>query len=85
MTRRVLWLGIGALAGSGATVWARRRLDRLARQVRAGEMGGEVGALVDHGARAAAGHVRRSVDAGRRAARQRAHELRLLDGPGPGR
>jgi len=83
MTRRVRWLALGALAGSGATVWAGRRLDRLARRVRSGDVGGEVGALVDHGARAAAGHVRRSVEAGRHAAQRRAYELRLLDGPRP--
>jgi hypothetical protein len=70
-----MWLGVGAVAGSGATVWARRRVERLARRVQPGQLAGEVVSLVDHSARSTAGHVRRSIDTGRSAARRRAREL----------
>jgi len=70
-----MWLGVGAVAGSGATVWARRRVERLAQRVQSGEIAGDVVTLVDHGARSTAGHVRRSIDTGRTAARRRARDL----------
>ena len=80
MTRRLVWLGVGAVAGSGATVWARRRVERLAQRVQSGQIAGDVVSLVDQGARSTAGHVRRSIDTGRSAARQRQSELqRQLD------
>ncbi|HXQ60004.1 MAG TPA: hypothetical protein VN799_07885 [Acidimicrobiales bacterium] len=75
MTRRLMWVGVGAVAGSGATVWARRRVERLAQRVQSGQIAGEVVTLVDHGARSTAGHVRRSIDTGRTAARRRRREL----------
>jgi hypothetical protein len=76
MTRRLMWLSVGAAAGSGATVWVRRRLDRLARRMQEpGQLGGELVTLVDQGARSTAGHVRRSIDTGRSAARRRSREL----------
>jgi hypothetical protein len=40
-----------------------------------GQIAGEVVTLVDHGARSTAGHVRQSLDTGRRAARHRALQL----------
>jgi hypothetical protein len=64
-------MGIGA----AATVWVRRRVDRLARQVRPGQLAGGLATVVDHSARSTAGRVRQSVDSGRRAARRRAVEL----------
>jgi hypothetical protein len=71
-----MWLGVGAVAGSGATVWARRRLERLAAKMQQpGQLGGELVTLVDHGARSTAGHVRRSIDTGRAAAHQRSRQL----------
>lgn len=70
-----MWLGVGAVAGSGATMWARRRLDRLS-QMKAGQVAGGVATLVDRGARSTAVHVRKSVDSGRSAARRRELELR---------
>jgi Ni2+-binding GTPase involved in maturation of urease and hydrogenase len=70
-----MWLSVGAVAGSGATVWARRRVERLARRVQSGQIAGEVVTMVDHGARSTAGHVRRSIETGRSAARRRQHEL----------
>jgi hypothetical protein len=76
MTRRLFWLGVGAAAGSGATVWARQRVDRLARRMQQpGQLGGELVTLVDHGARTTVTHVRRSIDSGRTAARRRSSEL----------
>jgi len=76
LTRRLMWLGVGAVAGSGATVWARRRVDRLARRMQQpGQLGGELVSLVDQGARSTAGHVRQSIDTGRSAARRRSREL----------
>jgi hypothetical protein len=76
MTRRLMWVGVGAVAGSGATVWARRRVERLARRIQEpGQLGGEIVSLVDHGARSTAGHVRRSIDTGRTAARLRSRQL----------
>jgi len=81
-----MWLGVGAVAGSGATVWARRRVERLAERVQTGRIAGDVVSLVDQGARSTAGHVRRSIETGRRAAhrrrRQLHHELERRD---PGR
>ncbi|HEY7948843.1 MAG TPA: hypothetical protein VID75_14275 [Acidimicrobiales bacterium] len=86
MTRRLMWLGVGAVAGSGATVWARRRVERLAARVQTGQIAGDVVSLVDQGARSTAGHVRRSIDTGRAAARRRQrqlyHEMEIRD---PGR
>jgi len=83
MTRRLMWLGVGAVAGSGATVWARRRVERLAQRVQSGQIAGDVVSLVDQGARTTAGHVRRSIDTGRTAARRRRrqlhHDLELRD------
>jgi hypothetical protein len=76
MTRRLMWVGLGAVAGSGATVWARRQVERLARRMQEpGQLGGEIVSLVDHGARSTAGHVRRSIDTGRTAARRRSRQL----------
>ena len=86
MTRRLMWLGVGAVAGSGATVWARRRVERLAARVQTGQIAGDVVSMVDQGARSTAGHVRRSIDTGRAAARRRQrqlyHEMEMRD---PGR
>jgi len=73
--RRSLWLGLGAALGSGATVWVRRRVDRLA-QLNRGEVTRGVVTFFDHGARSATDRLRQSVDTGRRAARLRAYELR---------
>ena len=71
-----MWLGVGAVAGSGATVWARRRVEALARKMQEpGQLGGEIFTLVDQGARSTAGHVRRSIDTGRTAARARSRQL----------
>jgi len=39
VTRRLMWLGWGPWPGSGATMWARRRLDRLS-QMKAGQVAG---------------------------------------------
>ena len=39
VTRRLRWMAVGAVAGGGATVWARRRLERLSRRMRAGTAG----------------------------------------------
>ena len=75
-----MWLGVGAVAGSGATVWVRRRVERLSRQVRPGPIASGVVTLVDRGARSTAGRVQESVDTGRAAARRRAADLR--DDPG---
>jgi hypothetical protein len=69
MTRRLLWFGFGAAAGSGATVWARRRVGRLARRVQSGQIAGEVVTLVDHGARTAARRRRRELH----------HDLEMYD------
>jgi hypothetical protein len=76
-----MWLGVGAMAGSGATVWVRRRVERLSERLKPQQMAGGVVTLVDHGARSTADRVRQSVDTGRSAARRRADELRdELDG-----
>jgi Ni2+-binding GTPase involved in maturation of urease and hydrogenase len=71
-----MWLGVGAAAGSGATVWLRRRVDRLSRRMKPAQVAGEVVAMVDHSARSTAGRVRQSVDTGRSAARRREFDLR---------
>jgi hypothetical protein len=86
MTKRLMWLGVGAVAGSGATVWARRRVERLSRKMQQpGQLGGELVTLVDHGVRSTAGHVRRSIDTGRAAAHQRSGQLhRELEIRNPG-
>lgn len=76
MTRRLVWLGVGAVLGGGSTVWARRRLDRWGRRLRGGEVTGDVIARVDAGARQTAGRVRGAVDTGREAARRRERQLR---------
>jgi hypothetical protein len=76
MTRRIMWLGVGAVLGGGSTVWARRRLDRLSRQLRTGQATAEVVTALDAGARQAAGRVRAAVDTGRAVARRRESELR---------
>jgi hypothetical protein len=79
-----MWLGVGAVAGSGATVWARRRLDRLSQRMKPTQLAGGVVTMMDHGARTTAGRVRESVDSGRRAAQRRGDELRReLEGRGP--
>jgi hypothetical protein len=86
MTRRLVWLGIGAALGGGSTVWARRRLGRLSHHLRPGQLPGDVAAAVDLGARHAADHVRSAVDSGRAAARRRERELRhdpVRRDPGP--
>ncbi len=70
-----MWLGMGAAAGSGATVWLHRRVNRLSR-TKPGQVAGGVVAMVDHGARSTAGRVRESVDTGRSAARRREFDLR---------
>jgi len=83
VTRRLMWMGVGAVAGGGATVWVRHRLDRLAQRMRPVQIVGGAVTLVDQGARTTAGRVRQSVDAGRRAAQRREHELRRdLEGRG---
>jgi len=71
-----MWMGVGAVAGGGATVWVRRRLDRLSQRMRPTQIAGGVVTVMDHGARTTAGRVRQSVATGRRAARRREHELR---------
>ena len=76
MTRRLRWMAVGAIAGGGATVWARRRLERLQRRMEPGQLAGGVVTLVDAGARSTAGRVKESVDTGRRVARRRELELR---------
>jgi Ni2+-binding GTPase involved in maturation of urease and hydrogenase len=76
VTRRLMWLGVGAVAGSGATVWVRRRVDRLQQRMKPAQVAGGVVTMMDHGARSTAGRVRDSVDSGRHAAHRRAHELR---------
>ncbi len=85
VTRRLMWMGVGAAAGSGATMWLRRRVDRLARTT-PGQVAGGVVSLVDHRARTTAGRVRQSVETGRSAARHRELELRHdLEGRDPTR
>jgi hypothetical protein len=64
-------MGLGAVT----TLWVRKRLESLARQVRPGPLATGVATVVDHSARSTAGRVRESVDSGRRAARRRAVEL----------
>ena len=76
MTRRLMWMGVGAASGVGATVWVRRRIERLSERMRPGPIATGVATAVDHGARATAGRVRQSVDTGRSAARRRELELR---------
>jgi hypothetical protein len=62
--------------GGTSTVWARRRVDRLARHLRPGQAAGDVATAVDAGARRAADHVRAALDGGRSDARRREDELR---------
>jgi hypothetical protein len=76
MTRRLMWLGMGAVAGSGATVWARHRIERLSARLKPAQMAGGVVTLMDQGARSTADRVRQSVATGRTAARHRETELR---------
>jgi hypothetical protein len=76
VTRRLLWVGVGAVAGSGATVWVRRRVERLSQKMTPDSIAGGVKTMVDTGARSTADRVRRSVDSGRNAARRREHQLR---------
>ncbi len=71
-----MWMGVGAVAGSGATVWVRRRVDRLSRRMKPAQIAGGVVTMVDNGARSTAGRVRESVDTGRSAARRRELDLR---------
>jgi hypothetical protein len=75
MTRRLLWLGTGAALGASGTVWARRRMGRLARALRPGSIAGEVTAGVDRRRRELSGRVRASVETGRLDARRREDEL----------
>jgi hypothetical protein len=73
--RRALWLGTGAAIGAGGTVWARRRVGRLATRLRPGSLAGEVTAGVDRHRRQLTGRVRGAVESGRFEARRREDEL----------
>jgi hypothetical protein len=71
-----MWIGVGAVAGSGATVWVHRRVGQLSQRMQQpGQLGGELVTMVDQGARSTVGHLRRSIDTGRSAARRRSYEL----------
>jgi hypothetical protein len=69
-------MAVGAVAGGGATVWARRRLERLQKRMEPGQLASGAVTLMDAGARSTAGRVKQSLDTGRRAARRRELELR---------
>ena len=75
MTRRAVWLGLGAALGAGGTLWARRRVEMLSERMRSGALAGDVAAIADRAARGAARRVRHAVAAGRDGARQREDEL----------
>ncbi len=66
----------GRRTGGGGTLWARRRVERLAQRVRTGDVVGDIAAVAESGARAAARRVQGAVDAGRVEARWRENELR---------
>jgi hypothetical protein len=73
--RRPLWLAAGAALGAGGTLWAQRRLERLARRVRRASVAGELASAVDRSRRQTAGRVRDAIATGRSDARQREDEL----------
>jgi hypothetical protein len=75
MIRRPFWLVTGAALGAGGTVWARRRLDRLARRVRPTAVAGELVSLADRTRRGAADKVRDALDTGRTEAQRREDDL----------
>ncbi|HXX91475.1 MAG TPA: hypothetical protein VEI83_14745 [Acidimicrobiales bacterium] len=73
--RRTLWLGTGAALGAGGTLWARRRIERLATRLRPGSLAGEVSAGVGRSRRALTDRVHHAVESGRIQARRREDEL----------
>jgi hypothetical protein len=75
MIRRPLWLAAGAALGVGATVWSRRRLDRLSRRVRPTAMANELTTILERTRRGAADRVRDAVDTGRTEAQRREDDL----------
>jgi hypothetical protein len=75
MIRRALWLGTGAAIGATGTVWARRRVTRLATRLRPGTMAGDMGAQLSRRTGEVSGRVRAAVESGRWQARRREDEL----------
>jgi len=84
VTRRALWFGTGAALGATGTLWARRRVNRLATRLRPGSLAEGVGASVSRRRGEVAGRVRDAMESGRVQARRREDELwrdlRVVDG-----
>jgi len=82
--RRALWFGTGAALGATGTVWARKRVNRLATRLRPGSLAGDVGASLSRRRGEVAGRVRAAMESGRTQARRREDELwrdlRVMDG-----
>ena len=68
----MFWLSSGLVLGAGGTVWARHRMQSVARRLQPGNLADSAGRSLQH----AAGHLRSAVDAGRLQAHQREEELR---------
>ena len=79
MIRRPVWLAAGAAIGVGGTLWAQRRIERLARRVRptavANGVAKGIATAAEKTRRGTTGRVRAAVDAGRADARRREDEL----------
>ncbi len=76
MIRRAFWLSSGLVVGAGATVWAQRRVQSVARRLQPRQLAAGTAEGAGRSARRAAGHLRSAVDAGRHQARRREDELR---------
>jgi len=73
--RRMVWLGTGAALGAGGTLWARRRVGKVATRLRPSSIAGSATAGVDRRRRDVAVRLRGAVESGRLEARRREDEL----------
>jgi hypothetical protein len=70
--KRVRWMGFGAVAGVGATMWARQRMRRTVQRYLPAQVSNEVAAR----ARAIGGELRGAFDDGRQAMAAKEAQLR---------
>jgi len=73
--RRMVWLGTGAVLGAGGTLWARRRVGKVATRLRPSSIAGSATASADRRRRDVALRLRGAVESGRLEARRREDEL----------
>ncbi len=73
--RRLVWLGTGAAIGAGGTVWARRRVGKVATRLRPSAIATSATAGADRRRRDLSVRLRGALESGRLVARQREDEL----------